>query len=107
MYPGRSLIERGSLEEIASRAAAEPFCFADINHPPGRILHEVQARLLGKLANLGSRPAEREEMRLTLGSFRGGGFHLFGILGIWIEQVITQLRLFALIEQFVVAELRC
>ena len=53
----------GPLQKVAAGPAAEVLRLADVDHPAGGVLHQVDAGRPGKLADLGGGPAEGEVVR--------------------------------------------
>ena len=83
---GGPAVEFSSLEEIVARPAPQILGLADINHPPGRVLHQVDAGRLGKLPHL---PGSR---RAVAGGRRGigvGGQGLSGWVGSGVHDSIV------------------
>ncbi len=54
----RPQLLRGRLGEVAAGPRAEVLGLADVDHPAGGVLHQVDAGRLRKLAHLGGRPPE-------------------------------------------------
>ena len=57
---GRAAVVGGRLEEVAAGPGPQVLGLADVDHPAGGVLHQVDAGRVRKLADLGRRPAEAE-----------------------------------------------
>ncbi len=77
---GGTRVFGGRLQKIAAGAGTEVLGLADVNHPSGPVFHQVDARRLGKIADLLRDPAARVPRRVVL-RFGGKGHFGHGTIG--------------------------